>query len=99
MKYDRRGYKQRERILLLSEKAVYILDAKTYKQKHRLPIEKLEFIVTSEMDSLFLIRIPSELKEDKGDLILEIPELIECCIWIIEATKKKNIIQIIDAGS
>lgn len=99
MKYDRHGYKPRERILLLSEKSIYILDAKSFKQKHRLSLDKVEFNITNEMDSLFLIRIPPDLKDDKGDLILEIPQLVECCIWIIDATKNKNIVKIIDTGS
>lgn len=68
VKYDRRGYKPRERALIASDKALYVLDAagrKTYKLKHRLPLEKLRVIVTNESDSLVLIKIPQELKKDK----------------------------------
>lgn len=98
-KYDRHGYKPRDRFFLLSDKAVYILEGKTYKQKHRLPLDKIEFCITNENDSVMIIRIPAELKKDKGDLILEIPEIIECCVWIIDVTKKRNIVTIIDTKS
>lgn len=68
VKYDRRGYKPRERALLASDKALYVLDAagrKTFKLKHRLPLDKLRVIVTNETDSLILVKIPQELKKDK----------------------------------
>lgn len=68
VKYDRRGYKPRERTLLASDKALYVLDAaksKTYKLKHRLPLDVLRVVVTNETDSLVLIKIPQDLKKDK----------------------------------
>lgn len=99
IKYDRHGYKARERFLLLSDSALYVLDGKTYKQKHRLPLSKIDFCVTSLRDNIMLVRIPIELKNDKGDLILEIPEIIECCIWILDVTGHRQIINIVDAGS
>jgi len=99
IKYDRHGYKPRERFFLLSDRALYLLDAKTYKQKHRLPLDKIDFCVTNVRDSLMLVRIPVELKKDKGDLILEMPQIIECCIWILDVTGRQQILQIVDTGS
>lgn len=99
IKYDRHGYKARERFFLLSDCALYLLDGKTYKQKHRLPLDKIDFCVTSLRDNIMLVRIPIELKRDKGDLILEIPEIIECCIWILDVTGHPQILNIVDAGS
>lgn len=99
IKYDRHGYKARERFFLLSDCALYLLDGKTYKQKHRLPLDKIDFCVTSLRDNIMLVRIPIELKNDKGDLILEIPEIIECCIWILDVTGHRQILNIVDAGS
>ncbi|KOB70729.1 Uncharacterized protein OBRU01_14903, partial [Operophtera brumata] len=69
VKYDRRGYKPRERALLASDKALYVLDAsnrKTFKLKHRLPLDKLKVVITNETDTLILIKIPQELKKDKN---------------------------------
>ncbi|XP_070493184.1 unconventional myosin IC [Chironomus tepperi] len=100
MKYDRRGYKPRDRVLIVGEKNLILLDAKTYKVKHKIPYNKIpNIVVTKEGDSLLLIRIPSELKKDKGDLILDIPQVIECCIWLITASSNKNIIEIMDSAS
>lgn len=99
IKYDRRGYKPRERFFLLTDKAVYLLDGKTYKQKHRLPLDKVDFCITSERDGIMLIRIPLELKKDKGDLILDVPDIIECCIWILDVTRNRSIVNIVETGS
>lgn len=68
IKYDRHGYKPRERALLLTNKAIYILDrngGKTFKQKHKLPLDVIEIVVTSQKDDLMMIRIPPEFKKDK----------------------------------
>lgn len=67
IKYDRHGYKPRERVLILTENAVYILDTlKTFKLKHRLPYKAIEeLVVTGESDNLLIVRIPPELKKDK----------------------------------
>lgn len=100
MKYDRHGYKPRERILLIGEKNFILLDAKTYKLKHKIPLNKIpNIVVTKEGDNLLLIRIPLELKKDKGDLILDVPKVIECCIWIINTINNKNFIQVMDNAS
>ncbi|XP_045484063.1 unconventional myosin IC isoform X1 [Pieris rapae] len=99
VKYDRRGYKPRERALLASDKALYVLDAagrKMYKLKHRLPLDKLRVIVTNETDSLVLIKIPQELKKDKGDLIISVSHVIEALTIVTDYTKKPEIIEIVD---
>ncbi|CAO1389440.1 unnamed protein product [Diamesa serratosioi] len=100
IKHDRHGYRPRERILLIGDKSMFLLDGKTYKQKHKIPINKIpKVLVTQERDGLMLIRIPLDLKKDKGDLILDIPEVIECSIWFLEATGKKELIEVIDSAS
>lgn len=98
IKYDRRGYKPRERFLIISANAVYIIDGKTFKQKHRLPLEKLSFCVSNENDNILVVRIPESLENDKGDLIVAVPQIIECCIWILEATKNNSVLSILDSG-
>lgn len=99
-KYDRRGYKPRERALLLTNKRLYILDGKDFKQKHNLPLDILqEVVVTSESDNLLLLRIPPEYKKDKGDLILEVGYIIEAVTKIVDVTKKPQSIKIMEAGT
>jgi myosin-1 len=66
IKYDRHGYKTRSRILLLTNSAIYILDEKDMKPKHRLPYKSISAIVTSSLsDGILIIKIPTELKHDK----------------------------------
>lgn len=100
MKYDRRGYKPRERILIFGDKSFFLLDAKDYKQKHRIPFTKLpKIVLTKERDGLMLIRFPLELKKDKGDLILDIPHVIECAIWFVMASRNENAVEIVESSS
>lgn len=101
IKYDRHGYKPRERVLILTENAVYILDIlKTFKLKHRLPYKSiLELVVTGESDNLLIVRIPPELKKDKGDLILEVPHIIEALTKAIDITNNPNILKIVNTES
>ncbi|CRK97386.1 CLUMA_CG010776, isoform A [Clunio marinus] len=100
MKYDRHGYKPRERILIIGERSFFLLDAKSFKQKHRIPLTKLpKIVLTKERDGLLLIRIPLELKKDKGDLILDIPAVIECAVWFVMASKKNDMVEIVDSTS
>jgi myosin-1 len=100
MKYDRRGYKPRERILIIGDKSFFLIDAKTYKQKHRISLNKIPNVVMSkESDNLLIVKIPLEMKKDKGDLILDIPHIIECSTWFIKATNNENVVQITDRAS
>ncbi|XP_043282313.1 unconventional myosin IC [Venturia canescens] len=101
VKYDRHGYKPRERVLILTEKAVYILDTiKTFKLKHRLSYEAIEeLVVTGESDNLLIVRIPPELKKDKGDLILEVPHIIEALTKAIDITNNPKILKIVHSES
>ncbi|XP_017477184.1 PREDICTED: myosin-IB isoform X2 [Rhagoletis zephyria] len=94
-KFDRHGYKPRERFVVLSNKALYVLDGKSYKQKHRLPLEKIDFVTTNHSDSLLVIRIPLELKKDKGDLILEIPYIVELGTLVVDTVGTANILSIV----
>lgn len=66
IKFDRHGYKQRSRVLLLTNSAIYLLNDKDMKPKHRLPYKAISSLVVSDLsDGIVIIRIPAELKEDK----------------------------------
>jgi len=65
-KYDRHGYKPRSRILLLTNAAIYILNEKDMKPKHRLPYKAITSVQTSKLsDGIMIVKIPPELKQDK----------------------------------
>ncbi|XP_025836978.1 myosin-IB [Agrilus planipennis] len=101
LKFDRHGYKPRERVLLATNKALYLLEVnKHIKLKHRLPYEMISLVVTSGNDRLLLIRVADDLvKKDKGDLILEVPQLIEAVTKIIDIIKKKDVLTIIETNT
>lgn len=62
MKYDRHGYKARQRLVVITNNSFYVLEAnKTIKQKHCLPLRQLKFVVTQENDKLLMVRIPEDL--------------------------------------
>jgi myosin-1 len=89
--------------LIVGDKSLFLLelDAKSFKLKHKLPTIKVpQVVLTKENDGLMLIKIPlDQLKKDKGDLILDIPNVIECAIWIATAARNKNIVQVIDSAT
>lgn len=100
-KFDRDGYKPRERYLVLTNAAVYLLDAKDCKIKHRLTFNDLAGIsVTNGKDNLLLVRLAEEsIKKNKGDLILECLFLIETLTWIVDTCNNKKLISFETATS
>lgn len=91
VKFDRHGYKPRERILCITNCALYLLDAKDSKIKHRLTFNTITGItVTNGMDNLILIRVPEDTATDKGDIILECRFLIETLTRMYEASGRNQ---------
>lgn len=91
IKFDRHGYKARERILCVTNSAIYLLDAKDSKIKHRLTFNTINGItVTNGMDNLILIRVPEDTTTDKGDIILECQFLIETLTRIYDASGRNQ---------
>jgi len=99
-KYDRHGYKPRERILTLSNAALYLHDAKDLKQKHKILLTELTGLTITNMgDCLLVLRIPPELKQQKGDLIINCPNVIEVVTKIIDAaSQNKSLLSIVPPG-
>ncbi len=99
-KFDRHGYKARERMLVITDSAIYVLDAKDGKVKHRLPFNVIiNITITKGADSMLLIRIPEEMKKEKGDVILECKFLIEALTWILDSSKNQQLVRIEDSNS
>ncbi|XP_034239658.1 unconventional myosin IC isoform X2 [Thrips palmi] len=99
-KFDRHGYKPRERALVVTDDALYLLEGRTFKLKHRLAFESLnEVAITAEGDSFLLLRIPTDLKKDKGDLILQVPHLIEAVTLIVDSARKPQMLNIVEGGT
>jgi len=100
VKYDRHGYKARERILSLSNTAIYINDAKDLKLKHKIMLTELQGITITNMgDGFMLLRTPPDNKQLKGDLIVNCPHVIELVTKIIDtASQNKSLLTIVPPG-
>lgn len=97
LKYDRHGYKTRMRTLLLTDRAIYLIDEKSLKLKHRLELKMISLVVTKYCDNFVIIRIPLDLVTDKGDLLLLVNNAIELTTQIVETCQNPNIIEIASA--
>ncbi|VVC28690.1 Class I myosin tail homology domain [Cinara cedri] len=97
VKFDRKGYKRRTRLLILTNKTLFLkqIHKNKLKPKEKIPldfIKKLE--VTAGKDNFLLIRISPQFKHNKGDLILEIPFLIEFVTKFINISKNSKLLNI-----
>jgi len=97
-KFDRHGYKKRDRILLLTTSTLHLVveEGKHFKSKHRLPLDAIVRLeITSESDRFILLRLsPEHQKTDKGDLILEMPNVIEFVTWVVSTTHNPDLLNI-----
>ncbi|XP_045109044.1 unconventional myosin IC-like isoform X2 [Portunus trituberculatus] len=97
-KYDRHGYKPRDRVLVITTGALYLLEAKEnkLKQKHRFSLKEIQGLhVSPNSDNLMLIQIPPEnAKKEKGDLIINVPNVIEAVTKIISVSDNTEILKI-----
>ncbi|CAL4112929.1 unnamed protein product, partial [Meganyctiphanes norvegica] len=103
-KYDRRGYTPRERMLILTSGALYLLECKEnkLKQKHRFPLKEIEGLnVSKNTDNLLLVQIPVEAaqKDNKGDLILNVPNVIEVVTKIVSESDNPESVKIAETES
>jgi myosin-1 len=99
-KYDRHGYKPRERILTVSNAAVYLHDAKDMKLKHKILFNDLRGVTITNMgDGLLVLRTSPDNKQLKGDLIVNCPHVIEAVTKIIDsASQNKSLLTIVPPG-
>nr|XP_027203316.1 myosin-IB-like [Dermatophagoides pteronyssinus] len=98
-KYDRHGYHCRQRMLILTNKRLYLLEVKksTLAMKETLLLNLIKIVISNHNDGLFIIKIPI-MKKEKGDLILEYhPRLIELLTKFIRFAGQDKLI--IDNGN
>lgn len=100
MKYDRHGYKSRNRILIVSDQAVYVLNEKDFKVKDKITYSQLKRVMVSSLtDGIFVAIVSTEENGTKGDLILQSDYLIEALTKIVIASNKNDLITIADGDS
>ncbi|XP_018019486.1 unconventional myosin IC [Hyalella azteca] len=104
-KYDRHGYKPRERLLVVTTAALYLLesikDDTKLKLKHRFPLKEIHrLIVSRNNDAFVLIQTPQENHEkDKGDLILRVPHVIELVTKVVALSDNPEALTVADSDS
>ncbi|ESP00948.1 hypothetical protein LOTGIDRAFT_238422 [Lottia gigantea] len=112
-KYDRHGYKARNRVMIVTDKNIYVLNEKDFKIKDKVAFNLLNGIIVSPYtDGLFVITInitdngtksdDEELKEDdsgKGDLILQSDYVIEAVTKIAIAGHKQDVVKVAADGN
>uniref|UniRef100_A0A6Q2XC80 Unconventional myosin-Ic n=1 Tax=Esox lucius TaxID=8010 RepID=A0A6Q2XC80_ESOLU len=75
-KYDRKGYKARNRQLLLTSNSAFIVEEGKLKQ--RIDYASLKGIsVSSLSDGVFVLHVPTEDNKQKGDVVLQSDHIIE----------------------
>ncbi|XP_050424752.1 unconventional myosin IC [Adelges cooleyi] len=80
-KFDRRGYKPRPRILAITKDALMLAEKndKIQKNKDVVPLRQITGLhMTDGLDGFLLIRVSDRLETCKGDILLEVPHLVEC---------------------
>lgn len=100
VKYDRHGYKARQRVLVVTDKGCHLLEANTFKQKEYIPFQDIQQITVSSLtDGLVVIRLPADGPDGRGDLLVETDRVIEFVIKLALFAEKLQEVQINTTGT
>ncbi|XP_053861970.1 unconventional myosin-Ih isoform X1 [Malaclemys terrapin pileata] len=96
VKYDRNGFKARERQLLLTQSAAYVVEMAKIKQK--IDYATLKGISTSNLsDGLLVVHVPEDNKQ-KGDVILQCEHIFETVTKLSMLANKQNAVQVVQGS-
>ncbi|XP_038619759.1 unconventional myosin-Ih [Tachyglossus aculeatus] len=96
VKYDRNGFKPRQRQLILTQRAAYVVELAKIKQK--IEFSTLKGISTSNLnDGLFVLHVPSDDKQ-KGDVILQCEYVFEAITKLCILMKKESIVKVVQGS-
>ncbi|TRY55626.1 hypothetical protein DNTS_008831 [Danionella cerebrum] len=97
VKYDRNGFKPRERQLILTQAAVYLVEDAKIKQ--RVDYVSLKGVSVSNLgDSIMILHIAVNDPKQKGDLVLQCDHLYEALTKLAMIAKKENNIQVLNGS-
>ncbi|KAL7639778.1 UNVERIFIED_CONTAM: hypothetical protein RMT77_009188 [Armadillidium vulgare] len=99
-KFNRHGYKEKQRIFVITTKSVYLLqDKEKLKAKESYHLNQISRLVVSPNNDPFLmIKIDvKNVKKEKGDLILSISNVIEVVTKIVIQSGKPELLFIMDS--
>ncbi|KFO23731.1 Myosin-Ih [Fukomys damarensis] len=94
IKYDRKGFKPRQRQLILTQKAAYVVELAKIKQK--IEYSALKGVSTSSLsDGILVIHVSPENKKKKGDAILLCEHVFEVVTKLAMLVKKENLVNVV----
>uniref|UniRef100_A0A8C6QKD3 Myosin 1H n=1 Tax=Nannospalax galili TaxID=1026970 RepID=A0A8C6QKD3_NANGA len=93
-KYDRKGFKVRQRQLLLTQKAAYVVELAKIKQK--IEYSALRGVSTSSLsDGILVLHVFPEDRQQKGDAILQCKHIFEVVTKLAMLAKKEHTVSVV----
>ncbi|XP_044786313.2 unconventional myosin-Ih [Bubalus bubalis] len=97
IKYDRKGFKMRQRQLILTQKAAYVVELAKIKQKIEYPA--LKGVSTSSLsDGILVIHVLQADIKQKGDVILQCEHIFEAVTKLATLVKKENLVNVVQGS-
>ncbi|XP_040106859.1 unconventional myosin-Ih [Oryx dammah] len=96
-KYDRKGFKTRQRQLILTQKAAYVVELAKIKQKIEYPT--LKGVSTSSLsDGILVIHVSQADIKQKGDVILQCEHIFEAVTKLAMLVKKESLVNVVQGS-
>nr|XP_033811485.1 unconventional myosin-Ih isoform X1 [Geotrypetes seraphini] len=96
-KYDRNGFKPRQRQLVMTESAVYMVELAKIKQ--RIEYATLKGISVSNLnDEILVIHVPTDDNRQKGDAVLRCEHIFEAVTKLSMLANRQNSVNIIQGS-
>ncbi|NXR06273.1 MYO1H protein, partial [Semnornis frantzii] len=96
IKYDRNGFKARERLLVLTQSSACVVEMAKIKQK--IDYSTLKGISTSNLsDGIVVIHVPEDNKQ-KGDAILHCEHIFETVTKLCMLANKQNLVKVVQGS-
>ncbi|XP_042818752.1 unconventional myosin-Ih isoform X3 [Panthera tigris] len=97
IKYDRKGFRARERQFLLTQKAAYVVELAKIKQK--IAYSALKGVSTSSLsDGILVIHVSPEDSKQKGDAVLQCEHIFEAITKLVMLVKRGNIVNVVQGS-
>ncbi|XP_026715789.1 unconventional myosin-Ih [Athene cunicularia] len=96
IKYDRNGFKPRDRLLVLTQSSAYVVEMAKIKQK--IDYATLKGISTSNLsDGIVVIHVPEDNKQ-KGDAILQCEHVFETVTKLCMLANKQSLVKVVQGS-
>ncbi|XP_062999815.1 unconventional myosin-Ih isoform X2 [Elgaria multicarinata webbii] len=97
VKFDRNGFKPRERLLVLTRVTAYVVD--TAKIKQKIDYAMIKGISASTLsDSILVIHVSEDSKQEKGDAILQCEHFFETITKLCMLANKQEEVKVVEGS-